>query len=488
MAEPPRTKGAWPRGGTSVAAAVLALLTCLAAVFAVPAPARAATGCRVVYSVAPWSGGFTGDLTVTNLGDPITGWTLEWDFSLAGVTVLQGWNGVFSQNGSHVFVTSTAEDGALDTGASIRPGFNGAWAGAAPVLTGFKLNGVICTGTVHSPAAAHDHMHPSASGSAPSAVPSPPPAREPSRSREKPSPVREAAPSPAREPSRSPDVASSPEPEPSPQAEPSPVPAEGRSPTPSREAADDAWRPPAELAGPLEEVWRHVESTYANLHQFRNYGWDQVMANGGSLNYCVRWDSTAKVSAKLRDEIHAALARSVQKWIDVLVEDGQGWNGWPYQEVAVKVVGWAVRDRALLEWTDDSVDIYVGDLNENAPQCAPPCGRVFNQTGDYSRCPGGAARHYDMSLWLTEGMQGGSGGDWGQRIGSEYMVHSVHMENIHILLHEMGHTFGLDDFYDWSPPGVGGFIMKAGSANQITEFDKWMFRDWWRHLKSRYGR
>jgi hypothetical protein len=30
--------------------------------------------------------------------------------------------------------------------------------------------------------------------------------------------------------------------------------------------------------------------------------------------------------------------------------------------------------------------------------------------------------------------------------------------------------------------------MKAGSAGVITEFDKWMFRDWWRHLKSRYGR
>ena len=28
--------------------------------------------------------------------------------------------------------------------------------------------------------------------------------------------------------------------------------------------------------------------------------------------------------------------------------------------------------------------------------------------------------------------------------------------------------------------------MKAGSATRITDFDKWMLRDWWRHLKSRY--
>jgi hypothetical protein len=29
--------------------------------------------------------------------------------------------------------------------------------------------------------------------------------------------------------------------------------------------------------------------------------------------------------------------------------------------------------------------------------------------------------------------------------------------------------------------------MKAGSATSITEFDAWMLRDVWRHLKSRYG-
>ncbi|WP_030915211.1 hypothetical protein [Streptosporangium amethystogenes] len=39
----------------------------------------------------------------------------------------------------------------------------------------------------------------------------------------------------------------------------------------------------------------------------------------------------------------------------------------------------------------------------------------------------------------------------------------------------------------YTPGGVGGFLMKVGSTAQITEFDKWMFRDWRRHLKSRYG-
>ncbi|WP_082310226.1 cellulose-binding protein [Nonomuraea sp. SBT364] len=243
------------------------------------------------------------------------------------------------------------------------------------------------------------------------------------------------------------------------------------------------WNPPANLVTPLNEVWQHQESTYPNLYGFRNYGWDQIMANRGSVNYCVRWDSGAPVSAALRDQIHAALARQFKKWMDVMV----GHNGWPYTNVPVKVVGWAVRDRAQLQWSDNSVDIYVNDIRENAPQCAEACGRFFNQSGNYPNCPGGASHHYDMSLWLTAGMGGGAGGDWGQRIGSEYYVNSLNADNIHILLHEIGHTFGLDDFYDWTPTGVGGFLMKAGSASHITDFDAWMFRDWWRHLRNRYG-
>jgi hypothetical protein len=229
--------------------------------------------------------------------------------------------------------------------------------------------------------------------------------------------------------------------------------------------------------------------TYTNLYGFTNYGWDQIMATQGSIDYCVRWDSSAAVTATLRDQIQANLARSFKKWMDVMVENGVGWNKWPSTSVPVKVVGWAVRDRSLLQWSDNSVDIYVNDISENAPECAQSCGRFFHQDNNYSGCPGGATRHYDESLWLTAGMTGGAGGDWGQRIGSEYFVSAItaNTDNIHILLHEMGHTFGLDDFYDWQPPGVCCFLMNAGTATMITDFDAWMLRDFWRHIKYRYG-
>src|SRR5690242_10281949 len=89
---------------------------------------------------------------------------------------------------------------------------------------------------------------------------------------------------------------------------------------------EDPWNPPSNLAVPLAQVWQRDESTRPNLYSFMNYGWDQIMANKGSINYCVRWDSSAPVSATLRNQIDAALPRQFNKWIQQMVENGQGWD------------------------------------------------------------------------------------------------------------------------------------------------------------------
>ena len=389
-----------------------AVLMATFSVLAVLRPAYAAAGCRVAYAVTnQWSGGFGTSVTVTNLGDPVTGWSLTFAFPDAGQKVVQGWNATWSQSGTAVTAGNAGWNGSVTTGGTVSLGFNGSFTGANPVPASFALNGVVCTGSVPTSPTASPTTPPSAGG----------------------------------------------------------------------------WNPPAALAQPLAAVWAHQEATYSNLHGFRNYGWDQLMAGRGSINYCVRWDSAARVTQAQRDAVAATLQRQYQKWMDQMLDDGQGWNNWPYRQVPVKVVGWAVRDRAQLEWTDDAVDVYVNDIAEGAPQCAPPCGRFFHQDGNYSGCPGGAAHHYDHSLWLTAGMSGGAGGDWGQRIGAEYFMNNLAADNVHILLHEIGHTYGLDDFYDWDPLNGQGFLMKAGSATRITDFDRWMLRDFWRHLKSRYG-
>ena len=401
-------------------ALLLVLLPGIGTVLFQASSAGAAAGCGVTYSIgSQWSGGFTANVTVTNLGDALSSWTLKWSFS-AGQTVTQAWSAVVSQSGADVTAANASWNGGLGTGASTSFGFNGSWTTSNPVPASFTLNGVTCSGAVVTP---------------------------------------------------------------TPTTTPTTTPTPTVTPT-----STDAWNPPSDLAVPLDEVWQHEVSTYTDLYGFKNYLWDQIMAAKGSINYCVRWDSSASVTAAQRDQVQTTLARQFQKWIDQLVENGQGWNSWPYKTVPVKVVGWAVRDRAQLQWTDTSVDVTVNNISENAPQCNPACARFVHQDNDYSGCPGGVSHHYDLSLWLTAGMTGGAGGDWGERIGSEYYMSNLNTDNVHILLHEMGHGYGLDDFYDWTPPGGPCcFIMNAGTATQITEFDKWMLRDFWRHLKNRYG-
>ncbi|MFD7659828.1 cellulose-binding domain-containing protein, partial [Actinosynnema sp. NPDC059797] len=108
--------------------------------------ANAAAGCRVDYTVTnQWQGGFGANVTVTNLGDAVSSWTLEWSFP-AGQQVTQLWGGEFSQSGSAVTVRNASYNGSLATGASVTPGFNGSWTGSNPAPTSFKLNGVACTG------------------------------------------------------------------------------------------------------------------------------------------------------------------------------------------------------------------------------------------------------------------------------------------------------------------------------------------------------
>jgi len=62
-----------------VAAVVPVAVAATIGVFSVAA--HAAAGCRVTYSVSTqWPGGFTGNVALTNLGDPLTSWTLTWSF------------------------------------------------------------------------------------------------------------------------------------------------------------------------------------------------------------------------------------------------------------------------------------------------------------------------------------------------------------------------------------------------------------------------
>ncbi|HKT02451.1 MAG TPA: family 43 glycosylhydrolase [Rugosimonospora sp.] len=131
-----------------VAVAAAGVVAVAASVGFATASARAASaGCAVTYSVtSQWPGGFGASITLTNLGDPLTGWRLTWSFA-AGQSVTQGWNATFTQSGTQVTATSMSYNGNLGTGAGTGLGFNGAWTGSNPVPASFAVNGVTCTGT-----------------------------------------------------------------------------------------------------------------------------------------------------------------------------------------------------------------------------------------------------------------------------------------------------------------------------------------------------
>ncbi|GAA1801795.1 family 43 glycosylhydrolase [Luedemannella flava] len=128
---------------------VLASVASMAAAAVVTAvSAQAAAGCQVSYAVTnQWGGGFGANVSVNNLGDPVTSWRLTWTFA-AGQTITQLWNGTASQSGSQVTVTNASYNGTIPTGGSVSFGFNGAWTSSNPVPTDFALNGTACTGSV----------------------------------------------------------------------------------------------------------------------------------------------------------------------------------------------------------------------------------------------------------------------------------------------------------------------------------------------------
>ncbi|MEU8413284.1 glycoside hydrolase family 6 protein [Amycolatopsis japonica] len=136
------------RKGATAPLAVGAVLAMVAVPVVLGSSAEAAPGCKVDYTITnQWDTGFGATVTVTNLGDPISGgWTLSWDFP-GDQKVQQGWNGAFTQQGNRVSVRDAGWNGSIGTGATVSPGFNGSHSGTNGKPAVFTLNGTTCTGS-----------------------------------------------------------------------------------------------------------------------------------------------------------------------------------------------------------------------------------------------------------------------------------------------------------------------------------------------------
>ncbi|HEX6519595.1 MAG TPA: cellulase family glycosylhydrolase [Streptosporangiaceae bacterium] len=110
--------------------------------------ANAATGCSVAYTVqSQWSTGFVASITVTNLGSPLTSWSLGYSYS-GNQQVSNGWNGTWSQSGENITVTNASFNGSVGTNGTVNFGAQFSYSGTNTNPTTFTLNGVTCTGQV----------------------------------------------------------------------------------------------------------------------------------------------------------------------------------------------------------------------------------------------------------------------------------------------------------------------------------------------------
>jgi endoglucanase len=108
----------------------VALTTALVSVsatagLALVTPAAAAPGCRVDYTVpSQWSGGFTGNVAVTNTGDRVNGWRLTWTWP-SGQRVTQAWNATVTSSGNQVTATDSGYNAVIEPNGTVSLGFGG---------------------------------------------------------------------------------------------------------------------------------------------------------------------------------------------------------------------------------------------------------------------------------------------------------------------------------------------------------------------------
>lgn len=248
-------------------------------------------------------------------------------------------------------------------------------------------------------------------------------------------------------------------------------------------------------------------------------GWstiyDQILAGNGTLNYILIWQSYEPLTLAQRQKLPQMLESVVNKWNDCLV----GYDSWPVEHVNVKVIGYAVLDKSVLQdlqpdetvftetatpWTRDWL-ISSGMGNSSIPELQPAeptaLSRYVHWNDKNWSYNGSYDNRFDMYLHGIHGMidMGGVGYHYGQILSDhsiEGLLNGTTSE--HILLHEVGHGFGYPDYYgaegasDGFPPGGfpggQGSIMMAGSCGYINTFDKYFAQYTWSKIKDEPGR
>lgn len=268
---------------------------------------------------------------------------------------------------------------------------------------------------------------------------------------------------------------------------------------------------PAEYQYAADWIWDNRIAVEKSTER-RNTIFDQIVAGKGTINYVVRWQSYKTVTLEQRQQFEQLVSDSINDWAKWL----SGWDGWEYDHIEVNIVGWAVLDKSVLldlqpdeVVYDDLIEPYdstydtsngVETIPDKLPSAPSELSRFDHFADSSYEYPGGLDARFDMYLWATQGFPsiGGCGGDWGQRLSDDAYLNMLDGTGLHVLEHEIGHGFGMTDFYGGEgesngfPPGgfPGGenSLMMAGSSMKITDFDGWMLRYMWSKIKDEEGR
>jgi hypothetical protein len=244
--------------------------------------------------------------------------------------------------------------------------------------------------------------------------------------------------------------------------------------------------PPANVAAWIDESWNAQLTDNINSRQ----AWllDSVMKGSGEINLCVRWGASKPMTPATRDKIAPTMERWFNEWFTALGSYGC----FPYPNgIKVKLTGVAVKpgQESLLEWSDNTIPIYTETDAEGEPKCPDSCSFFTHWSHEFPNCPGGETNHFDYSIWLNDTLDGAAavGGDWGLRMPVDYFVNVLDNLSDHTIQHEMGHGFGMQDYYDWTGSRPeGGSVMIVGSnrgAPVITTGDSWLIRRLWQEQK-----
>jgi len=225
---------------------------------------------------------------------------------------------------------------------------------------------------------------------------------------------------------------------------------------------------------------------------------DQIYDNGGYLNYVVRWQSSKSLTLVQRQKMQGFIERQVNLWTKHLV----GYENWPFDFIPVKIVGWAVDDASKIldrqpnevvytSFTRDGLADSDPAIYANLPSGPDQCSREKNWQNPnytYQQCPQGPGGMFNMYLWATQGWNNGGavGGDWGQRMSDINYLNNLDAASYTMFVHELGHGFGITDFYETNQRPPNGFpiplVMWAGNSPTITDLDIWMLRYIWYYI------